>query len=334
MSPEAPRITVVMPCCNPPRAPLEAVLAALRRQTLPREQWELLVVDDASREPLTGTLDLAWHPAARTVATDERREGLGLVGARLRGFELGRGSVFVFVDQDNALHPDYLEKVFAIHREWPRLGTWGGQIFLKFEDPTKIPPRLLQGELCTRELGADLWSNDIQHHASTPWGAGFCARREVLELHRNRVLAQPMRRLLDPTPRRAGFGGDTDIAYTGCEHGYGKGVFAGLRLDHLIPPGRCTEAYLLRSLENKGYSSVLHGFVTEGRVRAPRTDWRHFLMTALRAPRTPALARKAERAQRRGGFRAVRELETQRAELEAYARVLHERAVALSGRRP
>ena len=97
----------------------------------------------------------------------------------------------------------------------------------------------------------------------------------------------------------------------------------------MIPPSRCSENYLLRSLENKGYSSVLHGFLSDGVIRPPRRDWRRSAMSLLRWPFTPALHRRAEEAMRRGAFRAVRELRHNLSELEAYARALHKRAVAL-----
>jgi len=69
-----------------------------------------------------------------------------------------------------------------------------------------------------------------------------------------------------------GFGGDTDLVNTGCGMGYGKGVFVRLRIGHLIPSGRCTDEYFLKSAEARGYSGVLHGFLDEGTARPPRQD--------------------------------------------------------------
>jgi cellulose synthase/poly-beta-1,6-N-acetylglucosamine synthase-like glycosyltransferase len=47
-----PFISVVIPACNPGMRHFEVVLEALRNQTLPKDRWELIVVDDASRTPL------------------------------------------------------------------------------------------------------------------------------------------------------------------------------------------------------------------------------------------------------------------------------------------
>jgi len=341
-----PFISVVIPACNPGMRHFGIVLEALRNQTLPKDRWELIVVDDASKQPLVADqgprdktskglkgevlIDLSWHPNAKLVETDAEREGIGLVSARLRGFELGRGDVFVFVDQDNALRPDYLQGVADIAVEYPHIGTWGGQILLKFDEPDKAPEKWLRGVLCTRELERDIWTNEIDHHDSTPWGAGLCARRDVLKVYKQRVIANPMRRLLDPTPRNPGFGGDSDLAYAGCLAGHGKGVFTRLVLEHLIPPGRCSDRYLLRNAETNGYSTVLHGFVEQGKTAPPRNDWRFWVMSWLRRPRRRRLEWEMEMAKRRGMWKAVAEIAQRESELRQYAQTLADKAEKLA----
>ena len=330
------------------------VLEALRKQTLPKDRWELIVVDDASREPLVAResirneegggvdsrqssvgsqsaheIDLSWHPNARLVQTDPEREGLGLVSARLRGFELGKGDVFVFVDQDNALRPDYLQGVADIALDYSHLGTWGGQILLKFDEPDKAPAGWLRPMLCTRTLIGDLWSNDPKHHDSTPWGAGLCVRRSVMDLYRAEVLRNPLRRLLDPTPRRAGFGGDSDVSFVGCRHGFGKGVFARLVLDHLTPVGRCSDDYMVRMSEAKGYSEGFHHYVESGKAYSPRRDWRYFLGKQVKRIGQPALRSRMEEAWRFGQLEARNELENCLGEIQAYADRLATKAAAL-----
>ena len=70
------------------------------QQTLPKDHWELLVIDNAFDRVLASEWDLSWHPQARHIREDE----LGLTPARLRGIAEARGDVFVFVDDDNLLH--------------------------------------------------------------------------------------------------------------------------------------------------------------------------------------------------------------------------------------
>jgi hypothetical protein len=108
---------------------LARVIDALRQQTLPREQWELLVVDNASAELVDGRLDLGWHGNARIVS----EERLGLTFARLRGFAEAKGGLIVMVDDDNVLAPDYLETAVRIAEEHPMLGAFGGKCLPEFE---------------------------------------------------------------------------------------------------------------------------------------------------------------------------------------------------------
>jgi len=122
-------VSVVIPTHNPRMDYLARVIDALSVQTLSRDQWELLVVDNASKEMVDGRLDLSWHANARVV----REERLGLTFARLRGFAEAKGELIVMVDDDNVLAPDYLETAVRIAEERPMLGAFGGKCLPEFE---------------------------------------------------------------------------------------------------------------------------------------------------------------------------------------------------------
>lgn len=162
-----PVISIVIPTHNPRGDYLQRVLEALRVQTLPREQWEMIVVDNGSREPLKAgavksgkvetlegydaenCIDLSWHPNARIV----REEKLGLTFARLRGFAEARGELILMVDDDNVIAPDYLETAVRIAEERPGLGAFGGKCLPEFE--AKPDPWLasVRSGLGLRDLG-------------------------------------------------------------------------------------------------------------------------------------------------------------------------------------
>ena len=76
-------LSLVICTHNPRQKYLERTLAALRMQTLPKEEWELVVVDNLSTPPLVGSLDLSWHPRGRIIAESE----LGILPARVRGLK-------------------------------------------------------------------------------------------------------------------------------------------------------------------------------------------------------------------------------------------------------
>src|SRR5712692_6587062 len=148
----------VIICTHNPRPHyLCRVLGALRAQTLPLDQWELLLIDNASQEPLTATnWDLSWHPRARHV----REEELGLAPARLRGVREAATEMLVFVDDDNLLAPDYLEQALRIKREWPMLGVWGcGVASPEFEVQPPDALRDYLNKLAIRENKVAQFSN-------------------------------------------------------------------------------------------------------------------------------------------------------------------------------
>src|ERR1700724_388037 len=99
-------ISVIICTYNPRMDYLARVLSALQAQTLAREHWELLLIDNASNQPLRGRIDLSWHQHAKHV-TEQK---LGLTFARLRGIRESACELLVFVDDDNVLDPDYLEQ--------------------------------------------------------------------------------------------------------------------------------------------------------------------------------------------------------------------------------
>jgi len=278
-----PAISVVIPTHNPRMDYLARVLEALRGQTLDQSAWELVVVDNNSTTPLslttghrddgtTGTktaeVDLSWHGNARVV----REEAVGLTNARLRGFAETMGEVIVLVDDDNVLAPDYLEQVVRIAEKHPFLGVWSGNVTLELEPGSEEPRRELRHLLCERTVERDVWSNDPRHLAANPWGAGECIRREVAEAYAALVEKEPRRRQLDLQGQDLVYGGDTDIAYTGCKHGWGMGVFADLRVTHLTPKGRCTDEYVLRRYEGQAFSNVLHHWVETGGLSKERRN--------------------------------------------------------------
>lgn len=90
---------------------LPSTLGALGASTMPRGEWELIVVDDASTDE---TATVAATCADRVVRLPAPPRGPG--GARNAAAEVARGDWLVFVDADVRVHPDTLER-FAEHAD-------------------------------------------------------------------------------------------------------------------------------------------------------------------------------------------------------------------------
>ncbi len=226
------------------------------RQALSREQWELLLIDNASTEPLAIYWDLSWHPHGCHIREDEP----GLTPARLRGIQESKGALLVFVDDDNVLAPDYLTLAAEMAEQWPMLGAWAGEALPEFE--TEPPPALkpyismMASSPDDGKFGKDLWSN-IRGTAATPSGTGMCVRRRVAAEYFKLATQEEKRRRLDRCGQSLVSGGDTDMAYTACDLGLGTGFFHRLKLTHLIPSHRVSLNYLLRLKEAMAYSAII-----------------------------------------------------------------------------
>ena len=299
-----PSELAVVICTHNPRADfLGRALAGLKAQTLPRERWELLVVDNRSDEPVATRFDLSWHSRSRLV----REDTLGLTPARLRGIRESDADLLVFVDDDNVLAQDYLELALQAAADRPYIGAWSGQCLPNFESPPPEWTRRYWGNLCIRVFDTDRWSNMPRTPETMPAGAGLCVRQAVarryLALHDEGARGFQ----LDRTGNSLVSGGDQDLSACACELGMGVGLIAALRLEHLIPPERLTADYLTRLAEGISFSATLldayWGIKTTPRGAVGR------VIDGLRALRLPQPHRRVLEAAYRGRNRAALLLE-------------------------
>ena len=292
----------VITCSHNPRPDyIQQVLDALKAQTFDQGRWEYLLIDNLSTDPLEERVDLSWHQHARHV----REEKLGLTHARLRGIREAQGDLLVFVDDDNVLASNYLAEAKSIEADWSLLGAFGGQVSGAFDEAPPEWTRKYWGRLVIREFELDSWSNVPWLHETMPSGAGLCVRRSVatryLEYH-----ADGKRKIvLDRAGESLLSGGDTDLASTACDMGLGVGLFANLKVNHLIPPSRLTEDYLQKLVEGMAFSGlVLQSF--RGEAREPSSSIKTRVADQIRKVFMNRRDRRFFSAVRSGEKRAMR----------------------------
>lgn len=300
-------ISVIVCTHNPRDSYIQRTIAALRDQSLSKEEWDLIVIDNASDDRLDSRLDLSWHPRAKIIRENE----LGLTPARLRGIRESLGDVLVFVDDDNILATDYLWNVQEISARHPHLGAWSGSVSPEFDSPPPDWTRRYWGNLVIRDVLRDEWSNLYTLDETTPLGAGLCVRRiaatEYLRLHD----AGLRTRKLDRSGRNLVSGGDNDLAACAIDVGLACGVMSSLRLTHIIPNERLTEDYLLRLIEGVAYSSaILRSFRPETKNGVTKRSTAGRLADILRRFRMSSRERRFAAAVERGQRRANTELES------------------------
>lgn len=298
-------ITVIV-CTHNPRADYFArTLSGLREQTLNRSSWELIIVDNASQNPISTTIDITWHHRARVV----REDRIGLTAARLRGIDEAQGQLLIFVDDDNILERNYL---LIAQKQWlsmPWLGTWGGKVEPEFETPPPIWIKTYLPLLAINEVRCDQWSNFTDPSSTPPCGAGMCVRIQAAKRWSESVRQSSLRISLGRTGTSLASGEDIDLAFTACDLGLATGRFTALKLTHLIPKERLELKYMSRLVESVAESQVLLRSLRENIVPAPPARLRARLLELWhdwrRGPEERALLR-AERKGRTSGFTKLR----------------------------
>jgi glycosyltransferase involved in cell wall biosynthesis len=255
---KAMKITVIICTHNPREDYLGRTLKALASQTGPDAQWELLLVDNGSDQPLASHIELFWHPEARHIREDE----LGLTPARLRGIVEAKGDLLVFVDDDNVLQHDYLEAALRISATHPHLGAFGGNIEPEFEVEPNPRFESLLPSLAIKKVIKAKWANF--GNQSVPFGAGLCVKAEVARAYAVKVSSSKIRRQLDRRGASLMGGGDLDLAMTSYDSGMGVGLFGELVVTHLIDKRRLSPQYLHRICVGGSYGSYFVTYLHTG----------------------------------------------------------------------
>lgn len=112
---QGPEFSIVIPSRDRP-SQLARCLEAISRLETPRDQYEVIVVDDGSREPYGGVIE---RHAGQLPVRLLRREGGGPGQARNAGAAAARGRFLVLTDDDCAPAPDWLTRLGETLRRHP-----------------------------------------------------------------------------------------------------------------------------------------------------------------------------------------------------------------------
>lgn len=244
------RLSVIIPTHNPDEGRLARTLAGLRAQTLPADEWETLIINNAStRFPTPAWLD--EHSPAGTRIINETQ--LGLSHARRTGFNAAQGEFAVLVDDDNVLAPDYLAEAVTLLNAQPSLGAVGGKSLPEFTHEPPAWTREFFPLLALRDLGSELLiadslrapgANRDEYPAFAPIGAGMVLRRAAWTAWLEATAAGSG--LSDRRGAALTSGGDNDIVLCALRAGWGVAYSPRLSLLHLIPESRLSADYLAR----------------------------------------------------------------------------------------
>ena len=299
------RISVIICSHNPRKDYLCRALESLQAQTLRRDTWELLLVDNASEQRLAESWDLSWHPNHSHFREDE----LGLTAARLRGIKEACGELLIFVDDDTLLDPDYLERAVNLRHAHPHLGLFGaGVVTPEFEVQPLPETEPWLHFLALRAVSSSLWTNNPRDVGCAPWGAGLCVTRPIATAYVEWIRQFNLSSILERQGEKHLFCGEDDLfSFASAHAGFGFGIFPELRIIHLIRARRVTKPYLLRLIHDHAYSHGVLRYKLFGEKQC-NLDFVEAVRILLHGVRRGRFSMRCRWAAARGRQRALRSI--------------------------
>ncbi len=243
------------------------VLEALGRQTAQSGDWEVIVVDNASRDETPTVVANAIAQYLPNRGRCVREDRAGLMHARRTASREARGDFIAFLDDDNVPATDYVERLLSILQRHPSVGVLGGRVWADWVgEPTELGKAVASFSLAICDRGdAPFAYNDGV--TGGPAGAGMIVRRSLMEaIFEEAAIAEQM---IGRVGAKLGGSDDTAIVVRAHQQGYEVRYEPSLVLSHRIPASRTTREYLLRLYEGIGRGQAALRQLYDWKARNP-----------------------------------------------------------------
>ena len=175
----------------------------------------------------------------------ERQQGLSF--ARLAGVRCTKTEWIAFVDDDNILSIDWLERAYNYIIENKNIGAFNGavvpQVTSSLDNEQKLVLKAIyKGLACTHLNKHDIDYAQNKHPAKIPFGAGLVIRAESLINMADHGWIKVTGRNGD----KLSSGEDTEMCIYVKKMGYEFGYNPYMLIEHMIPTGRLSKEYAIR----------------------------------------------------------------------------------------
>jgi glycosyltransferase involved in cell wall biosynthesis len=313
-------VTVII-CCYNSAQRLPETLRHLAAQEIPSGiLWEIVVVDNASTDETATVASRSWPASAPPILRVVAESQAGLSHARIRGIREARFDIISFVDDDNWVSPDWIERVRAIFAKHPERGACGGRIEAVCEI---APPAWFESIQAQYAVGQQYGNcGDITDTTGTLLcGAGLSLRTSAVRA----LLDQGFVFLM--SGRKGSHllaGEDTELCFALRASGWRLWYDNDLVLRHFIPQARLQWGYALGLMRGMGASSTFFAIYLFALNGPPfdlypgwKRTWSFQFLKAFREFLTVALARPGDYFRPRDGSVGVLELEREKSRLES-----------------
>ena len=238
------KVTVAIPTYS--RADfLRQTLAGMVTQQFPRDHFELLVIDNNSRDHTPAVVaEFAGQPVAPRYVRETQQ---GLDHGRNRAIAEARGEILLFADDDILVRPDWIAQMvvplLADHER--RIGAVGGEVIPVFPDGLPDWVREWHAPLDFRPDAGPIGPRQ------SPMGANLALPRWVFEK------LGPFHTALDRAAGNYFSGGDSEMIRRVRAAGLEVWFAPGAAVRHQMPASRTTFRYAARHAFDSARSRVM-----------------------------------------------------------------------------
>jgi len=239
------KVTVAIPTYN--RADfLRQTLAGIVAQHFPRDHFEVLVIDNNSRDHTRAVVAefASAYPAPRYLHETQQ----GLDHARNRAIREARGDIILFGDDDILVQPDWLAQMavpLLADEGARRIGAVGGEVIPVFPDGLPDWVREWHAPLAFR---SDTGPLEAKH---SPMGANLAFPKWVF------AELGPFHTALDRAAGNYFSGGDSEMIRRVRAGGFEVWFSPGAAVKHQMPASRTTFRYAARHAFDSARSRVI-----------------------------------------------------------------------------
>ncbi len=236
--PERMSVSVVV-CCHDSRERLPETLGHLAAQVVPSEVvWEVVVVDNASTDGTGAEAERLWPVAAPSPLRVVAEPRPGVAFARRTGVLAAAHDVVSFVDDDNWVDPEWVDRVSRIFTGIPQAAACGAQGSPAYETP---PPAWFAAASRWYAIGPQgPEAGPVPQPPGLLWTAGMAVRKSAL-LSLYEVGFAPQ--LASRTGGSLASGEDAELSLALRLAGWELHYAPQLHYRHFMPARRMTWAY-------------------------------------------------------------------------------------------
>lgn len=209
---------------------------------------QLILVNNNSSDNTRKIMENAAKQNKKVKVVDEKKPGLS--NARLKGVNETTGRWIAFIDDDNYLDADWLNKAISYIEEHHNVGAFGGAIVPTFSFQLNKQQRAILNVIYKSIAITHLERKDIDYSVSkhpnkVPYGAGMVVRTDLMFALRDvGWLAMEGR-----NGNKLTAGEDTEIGYFILNKGFLIGYCPEMILEHDISADRLQVEYAVRLYE-------------------------------------------------------------------------------------